>query len=256
MINIDYCLLSKIPIAITDKLYIYQHSMKEIEENIGYNHFEQIIFAATRETYEFKFQFENEGIDYKNLTYISLFFDLAFGEGLIDFKGIELCKTDRTIEVLNFLLNADFKIVQLDIDKKNIQDTYGLLDLKTNDIIYADNFYLLRNVLSKMLFIKKPKERFAKSQQAKELILRDMELKNKNNVDSDIYSIISSLLWSPNCKETHESIWNLTPYQIYNGYFTVEKIKNFDNIMGGYYHGTISSKDLNFKNIHWAKKND
>lgn len=252
--NLEYLLLSKKPIKITEKLYFHQHTMKEIEESVGYENYEQIIFAATRETYEYKFQFEKAGIDFKDLTFISLFFEFTLGNDLVDFMNTKITKTDRTIQILNFMFNADFKLAQFKINKKNERDTIGFYDEKTKDCIYSDNFYMFKNIFTKMLFIKKPKERFAKNQQAKDLIIRDMELQNRDNIDRNIYSIISSLLWSPNCKETHESIWNLTPYQIYNGFLTVEKIKNFDNTMSGYYHGTINSKDFNIKDIHWTKK--
>jgi hypothetical protein len=252
--NIEYLLLTNKPIPITDKLYFHQHSMEEIEENIGFNHYEQIIFGVTREPYEFKFQFEEENIDYKQITYFNLFFQLCMNNQLIEFKNKKIKCFDRTIQVLNFMMDADFEFLQFDIKKNNVIDTFGFFDKKTNDVIYADNFYKLKDVLSKIFFIPKPKERFAANKMAKKLIMREMQLKSKEGIDNNIYSIISSLLWSPNCQETHQSIWKLTPYQIYNGYLTVEKIKNFDNTMNGYYHGTVNRSDLNIQNIHWTKK--
>jgi hypothetical protein len=59
--------------------------------------------------------------------------------------------------------------------------------------------YLFKNVFAKMLLIKKPKERFAKNKQAKELIIRDMALKSKEGINSNIYSIISFLTFLAGC---------------------------------------------------------
>ena len=255
MSSLNYNLMRKKPIKITEGLFFHQYSMEQIEENVGYENYNKVVLSATREPYEFEYNLEDYGIDYKDMTYFHMFIMLTCNESKVKFEEVEYTETEMTMKVLNFIFNAEFEIRELVNKEEKYQiNNIVFFDNKTGSELSRANFHLLKNMLVKMFYIKKPKRRVAANEYAKELIKRDMAKKSEEGIDNDIYSIITSLLWSPNCKETDDSIWKLTPYQIYSGYLTVEKLNNYDHTLNGYFAGTISSKDINFNKIHWSAK--
>jgi len=87
------------------------------------------------------------------------------------------------------------------------------------------------------------------------------KIKKKNEVyanlhkeeDVDLNSIISGVAW----KSTNTNIFNvfdLTIYQLYDAYYRLEIVDNYNNTMTGLYSGNIDGKTLNPKKISWIKK--
>jgi hypothetical protein len=65
---------------------------------------------------------------------------------------------------------------------------------------------------------------------------------------------MSSLYWSQNYGDSRNNFLNLTPHQIYEGYFTIEKINNFHYTLNGVYSGTIKQENISFDKINWINK--
>jgi hypothetical protein len=180
---------------------------------------------------------------------------LTFSAKEIEFNDKKITESEMAICVLNYMFNANFEIRTFDAEETQYEiNNKAFYDLNTGGYLSSDNFHLFKRLLTKMFIIKKPKRRVAANDLAKEMIKRDMAMKANEGIDNDIYSIITSLLWSPNCKETQESIWKLTPYQIYSGYLTVEKLKNYDSMTSGIFAGTVDQNKINLNNIHWSSK--
>lgn len=256
MSDLTYKFMRRKPIKIVDGIYFHHHSMDEIEEKVGYNNYNKIVTCATKEPYEFEYHLEDCGINYEDVTYFHLFVMLSCNESKIKFEDVEYTETEMTIKVMNLMFDGEFEIRQL-VDEK--EEKYPINNIvfynnKTGGYIGRDNMHLLKAMFSKMYYIKPQKRRIAANEYAKELIKRDMSRMSADGIDNDIYSIIASLIWSPNCKETNDSIWSLTPYDIYTGYLTVEKLLNYSQTMMGYFTGNISAKDINFNKIHWSSK--
>jgi len=256
MSDLTYKFMRRKPIKIVDGIYFHHHSMDEIEEKVGYSNYNKVITCATKEPYEFEYHLEDFGIKYEDVTYFHLFVMLSCNESKLKFDEVEYTETEMTIKVMNLMFDAEFEIRQL---VGNEEEKYPINNIvfynnKTGGYIGRDNIHYLKSVLMKMYYIKPQKRRIASNEYAKELIKRDMARKSAEGIDNDIYSIITSLLWSENCSETQESIWSLTPYQIYSGYLTVEKLFNYAQTMQGYFTGNISTKDVNFNKIHWSAK--
>lgn len=249
--NIEYKLLRGKPINLKNGLIISQPKLDDIqnycEDFGGYDAYEGLIYSLTRFSYEFKFDLEDAGIDYKEKNGFDIFLmlnssDVQQTRKLLNLVFWHYNKEDKKYELENFNLYQK-------------EDSYYFKSEKSNCILDASSINEVREVFMKMFFMEKPRERKPKDDMAKELVKLDIEMKRKEKPKYDIYSIMDSLVWSDNTYD-YETIWSLTPHQIYRGYNRVDRIKSFDYFMTGYYSGNIDSKD--FKNkvsqVNWIGK--
>lgn len=230
--NIDYLLFSGKDIELKCGLTLKQYDINYINEaGIGYDRYEFIVWALTRYPYEFKFDLEDSGVDYNKLDEYDIFLMLIKKREVVD-----------VFECLEFLFGETFKIID------------GYFTTKNGARIDRDSIKEIKNILSKSMFFKKPKERKPANEEAKELIKKQIRRQKAKRVEYDIYSIMYALVLSPNCSETFKSMVNRTPHQIYASYFSVQKQKDFDNTMSGVYSGVIKSKDVEYNKINWINK--
>jgi len=233
MKNLDYILFSgkKNDIYLDCGLKIKQYSIEDINENgIGYNRYENIIWSLTRYSYEFKFDLEDMGIDYKEVNTYDIFAMISQSR---DMKEV--------IEDLNFLFDDSFNIIN------------GYLQ-SVRGIINKDTIEEIKEIFERIMFFKKPKERKPANEDAKKMIKMQIKKNSKKKVAYDLYSIMYSIVLSPHSNETYESMLKRTPHQIYASYLNINQQKDFDNTMSGIYSGVISSKDIDFNKINWINK--
>ena len=75
--------------------------------------------------------------------------------------------------------------------------------------------------------------------------------KQKSNVD--LTSIISAVAWKSNSL-TIESVWKLTLYQLYDAFYRLEIIDNYDKKLSAIYAGTIDGKTEKLDKQLWYKR--
>lgn len=233
--DMEYLYLTKYDIPLECGLKVKQYSIDEIQNYMGYDRYEHIIWSMTRYPYEFKFDLEDSGLDYKNTTDYDIFLMLN-GQRNIDEVSYEL----------NYIFGENFQAYRKDGDLFFISENGNKIDRST--------FSEIKKVLSSLLFLKKPKERKPANKKAKELIKRQIKLNAKKKVKYNIYSIMESLVWSDKSSYDYESIINLTPRQIYAGYSKIEQLTKFNNTLNGIYAGVIKSADVDFDSINWVNK--
>lgn len=122
--------------------------------------------------------------------------------------------------------------------------------------IDKNNFFALQDIIEFANNVKKPKKEEYKpvNKKAKELLekLRSFPVPKKKE-EITLFSIVNSLAWRNNGINI-QSIFDLTVYQIYQAFFTTEKIDNYLFTIQGLYAGTVDSKKINLSKIHWAKE--
>jgi hypothetical protein len=121
----------------------------------------------------------------------------------------------------------------------------------------AEKLELIQKLLRKMnnLPEKKEEEEYTPgNEKAKKFMEKLKKMKAnapKKKETMNLHSIISGLAWKQNGMNIIE-IWNLTLYQLYDGYFRTENIDNYSNVVRGIYAGTINGKDIDLSKINWA----
>jgi len=229
------------PITINEHLTLYQHTLDEIEDSVGFMNYQMVVHSSLRFNYEFEFEMEDAGLKFNDFDNYDIF--LMMMDSLDDGERI-------FIDVLNFMFNTTFKLAY---NGKRKMFSY-LSNCGAYVMLDEEAFVELRNILAIMFFYSRPKRRIAKDKNARMLIQRDIKRRQKDACKYSIYSIMSSIVWSPNSSETYETIWYKTPYQIYEGFKTIEKINNFNYVLLGVHNGNIDSKKVEWNKINWIKE--
>lgn len=244
------CFFSGCPIELECGFTIYQPTLKEINEKyqgITYEDYSLMISYLTRYGYEFWYQFNFEDEDYKSYTAYDMFNQFIYSSIFSNQSEENFVKLSNCISLI---FGSE---THLFLDDNGIR----VLDIadEENPIIYNnENSEEVRYVLSQMMFFTKPKQRIFKNTQAFDLAKRVQIRRVNESSDVDFYSIATSLTWSKNSSCTYKDLMELTPHQILEGYYYVQKDKNYEHVMNGIYTGSMSAKDINLKEIKWEDK--
>lgn len=181
-----------------------------------------------------------------------------------ELKGSEL----SSLEILfgYCFHNEEFRQVTLDAWKFLFQSEASMGNDETNVFFYfeqldkridKENFTYIQQIIRKANYIKADKEaeyRPANSRAAQmiERIKNGRKHRPKSRETMNLYSMISGLAWKSNTISL-VTIFELTIYQLYNGFYTIENIDNYHHILSGIYAGTVDGKQIRFDQIHWAK---
>ncbi|ASA22755.1 hypothetical protein [Paenibacillus donghaensis] len=83
-------------------------------------------------------------------------------------------------------------------------------------------------------------------------IMGDRAKKPKKKPINNLHSLISGLAWKSNNLSILD-IEKLTIYQFYDGYYRLENIDHYNNIMMGIYSGNIDSTKIKIQENTWTK---
>ena len=250
--KLQHSLFTGRDIELKSGLVVRQPSIDEIEQldSISLDDYMALLMSLSREPYEFKFELEDQGLDYRKVNTFDLFLSLNaeyLGGSLKDKETIE--KRIKFAKMLGLVFANDLQLVTSDGVFRDKDNKEVELSPKTINEV--------KQIIYKMAFFQKPKERKPGNLAAKKFMKRLAKKKRrqakKSNSLYDIYSIMSSLIWLGS-GESYETITKRTLYQIYEGYLTIQKIKNYDNTMFGYFSGSIAKKDLDFAKLNWVNK--
>ncbi|WP_405169298.1 hypothetical protein [Paenibacillus sp. FSL H3-0286] len=81
-------------------------------------------------------------------------------------------------------------------------------------------------------------------------IMGDRAKKPQKKPVSNFHSLVSSLAWKHDLRILEG---NLSIYQFYDGYYRLENINHYNNIMTGIYSGNIDSTKIKIQENNWVK---
>lgn len=127
-------------------------------------------------------------------------------------------------------------------------------------VIDSKNIDEIIKTILKIYCISIPKEEKEEFNPANEQARKLMERIRKNRAKApkaksnvDLTSIISAVAWKSNSL-TIESVWKLTLYQLYDAFYRLEIIDNYDKTLSAIYAGTIDGKTAKLDKQLWYKK--
>jgi hypothetical protein len=175
-----------------------------------------------------------------------------------DFENFELAWTlcyqdvafrERLFEALSFFLRDEISLVHDD------QGLYLYLT-KNETRIDEGSFATIQLIVKKMNFIKEPEAEFkpanSKAQEMIELLKKIKKNKPAPKEKINLKSIISGLAWKPNGMNI-KNIFDITIYQLYDGFLSTENIDNHYHTFTGIYSGNVDAKKIDVSSFHWAK---
>jgi len=197
--------------------------------------------------------------------YISL---ILIDKSILQNENTDLNDIDN-FEVIYGLCNYDeqfkdnyFNMLEL-FSKETINLSDGFFyfgDLKENRIINKDNFDEIIKIIKRINFVKEQKkeEDYNPGNEEARKFIEEIKKKkelyaklNKNSNSVTLYSISSSIAWKSHIGIN--SIRELTVYQLYDAYYRLGLIDNYDKTMHGIYAGTIDGKKIKLEEIDWSK---
>jgi ABC-type multidrug transport system ATPase subunit len=144
-------------------------------------------------------------------------------------------------------------------DKVSYSDEYYLFylgDIHDGRIIYRDNYEEIKAIIRKQNFIqeKKKEEYNPANEQARQFIEKLKRLKKerpKTKETVNLHSIISSIAWKSHIGI--HAVWDLTIYQLFDAYYRLDVVDNYDKTLAGIYAGTVDASKINMKELNWSK---
>lgn len=236
-------LLYKSNININDKLLIHIPTVKEIIDNE--DNYNSLISLITATPYSMMVQLDDIGVDFTTITEYELFCNL-----------FEQLKQNDTHLIFGDLDLSKFILAQNN-DNGNIILYDPINDITIDKAIYEQICKILCEVLHIERINKKPANEEAKKfmiDRARKKQLRTLKkLKNKQ-FNSQLEDLIVSLVNTEQYPYNYESTLGLSIYQFYASFYQIVKKIKFDDLMIGYYAGTLKMDEINPKELSWISE--
>lgn len=235
--DIELRLLAGMEIEL-DGGYIRSPKIKDIIE-IGEKKYNQYISYLLIDKDNFDFKGNRDEISNFYLVYFNCYHNEEFKD--IFFNALKfIYGVTPTLsfykEELFFYFKNEFRDWKL--TNENFDDFQEIVKIATNTRIEKEDYNPGNEKAAK--FIEKLKAIKANRPKPKEKI--------------NLHSIINGLSWRSNDINIF-NIFDLTIYQLYQGFFASEKIDNYQFTLQGMYFGTVDIKKNKIPDIHWANSN-
>ncbi len=231
--DLDLQLLEGSPIHIDDVGFFYVPSLREIAK-INYSVYSQYVSLMLFDKKNVE-GFQDKEVDNFELIMIFCYQDANF--------------QNNFFKALDFFLKNNFSIFS------NEHEIF-LYSTENTSRITKNSFEKIQSIVKKINFIKDSEVEYkpanSKAQEMIDFIKRVKKNKPTPKEKINLKSIISGLSWKSNGINIKD-IFDITIYQLYDGFFSTENIDNYYHTFTGIYSGNIDAKKLDMSNFHWAK---
>lgn len=226
-------------------LKIKPHTLEELIEEVTLEEYYKCIGFVSiqkKELNEF-FHLESELYE-KTSVYQMLLYHELLAQYLVDFFKL----VTRNDEVYYF---SQWQSIAVEYEEEN-----------RRVIIQADNIDNIVKTILKAYCIAEAKEEKDEFNPANEQARKLMEQIRKNRAKApkpkanvDLTSIISAVAWRSHSLSIVD-VWKLTLYQLYDAFYRLDIIDNYDKTLTAVYAGTIDSKAIKMDKQIWYRRSD
>lgn len=231
-------LLYKREIPINEKIKIVIPLVGEVIEQE--DDYYSLISMLTAMPIDMMLPLEKAGIDFTTISAYEMF--LIFFRGMVE-MDTSLVFGDLDLRAFRPAINEDNQSLSL-VDPVN--------DIVINKAIYNKIAVTLRKLHNLKKDNRKPGNK-----EAKEYMLERARVKaernSKRSRDSQLESLIVSMVNTEQFKYDYESVLGLTIYQFNESVHQIVNKVAFDNRMIGVYAGTVNAKELSQDDLNWLK---
>jgi hypothetical protein len=232
----DLSLLKGLGFKLNDKITLKHPTLNDIIE-FGEENYFRIVHLFCTQPHDAMVFLDDIGVDYEQIDaydlFIMMFQSYNYSNELKWFMGID-----------------DFLLCQ------NNQNQMLCLYNKQNDFVLDKlSYHQIADYIRKINFIN-PQYKFNPANSiTKKKIIEQERKKLKRQKNKEFKSVfknqVSALVWGNTSGVNYTNVWDLYVYQINDGLMRLNKIKNYDKVMNGYYFGTVDLKQLNKEEIDW-----
>lgn len=196
-----------------------------------------IVSMLTSSPYDMMVQLDDMGIDFTQMSDYELF--------LLVFFGIREMDTS--------LIFGDLDLSKFEPAENEENGNIVLIDTENDIVIDKSIYHQIAATLRKIHHLEK-NNRKPGNEEAKKFLLERARKKLKRNsrkTDSQLESLIISVVNTEQFKYNFESVRNMTIYQFNESVRQIIHKIDYEHLMGGIYAGTIDSKNISNDNLNW-----
>lgn len=196
-------------------------------------------------------------------------FDLEDLEGFEEVKEIEGISTldiiisnciqseafkNKVINSLSLFFREDVFLFEEKINGNEFC-LFHIGNLEDQRFIHRDNFEIIKDILKQQNnMVKNKEEEYNPANETARRLIEKIK-KNRQNTSKpkqniDLHSIISGVAWKSHIGIN--DVWDLTIYQLYDAFYRLDIVDNYDKTLYGVYAGTVDAKKTDFKKINWS----
>lgn len=184
--------------------------------------------------------------------------DYVNADNLDDYSDYEVLATSIFYDpVFHELVSNSFRLfLGKEIRVEQIDDKFTLFF--DDSVLTEENWEFIKTATRIGNFIeekKKEEEYIAGNERARQFMEEQKKRKEllakvkKNKEQVNLHSILSAVAWRTTGVT---DLLNLTIYQLYNGYFRLGLIDNYNHITTGIYTGNVDGSKIKLPDINWA----
>jgi len=223
---------------VNDQLTILHPTLDEICV-FGEQEYYSMVSALTAIPSYYKVQLFDMGIDYGEMDEFDFFCWMC--------KSISLDLTP--------LIFKDVDLSELQLAKKEDGEIF-LCNKAGNVVIDRLAYILLAEYLRKLHFFEKKVEKCGNKKTRDYVIERDrrkLEREKNKPYKSMLTPLISALVNCEQFKYTHKSVWELPIYTFTDSVHQIQRLKHANDLMRGYYAGTVDLTKIDKTELNWIK---
>jgi hypothetical protein len=229
-------------VAVNDYIKVKVPTVGEILD-YGEREYYGLLMSFISTPYEMMAQLHLAGYDYEEITEFELFVNMLLGAANN--------KTDTSI------VFGDLDLSSFLPAKSKENGDIVLLDAQNDRVIDENIHYLICEIIRKLLFSEKPKQRAGNKEAKEYLVRRAVEKYNRNKNKpyvSFLEDLIIALVNTEQFKYDYEQTMNLSLYRFNASVRQIPRKVNYDHLMSGVYAGTIKYSELNPRDLNWLSQ--
>ncbi|RYI30610.1 hypothetical protein EVU96_09345 [Bacillus infantis] len=237
--DVEFSLIVGVPVKLNDVCSIHIPTLKEIAE-IGFINYQTHIYYLLLPRSEFMKMVtvdENHLDEFNKMSDFEIYSTVCIGYPQL---------TDVVLQALEYFTKC----------KVSFSDGIFLISTETSSFpLSEEQFVFIQDIIRIANGIEKDTEE-EDFNPANEMAKKFMDMIKKNKKKQpkkkekiNLISVISSLRWK-SCES--ENIFNMTVYQLYDGFSRLKAIDDYHYTLTGLYSGTVDHKKTNPSDIHWA----
>lgn len=226
---------------ITDKLIVHHPTIAEIAE-FGEKKYYSAVFSLTAIPSDMKFQLEDMGFNYLEVSDYDLFLFLA--------------KT-LTPEYTSLLLGPDVDLSKMTLLKDNTNDEIVLVDVEKGIKIDRSVWMRMVSFISKIHGINRKPDKKPATETVRQILIkmdRDKAAKAaKEPVHSELKKVLSSLMRTPSCTQSLEELKAMPLFPVMDMLMGIQIYTSTNALMIGSYSGMVDTSKINKKEFDWMR---
>lgn len=228
------------PYKVNESIIIYQPSIGDVEE-FGESRYWNMIAELTATSYDFRFQLNDAGVDYVEISDFIMFSMVC-----------QMLSLEDTRLVFGDLDLTQFQLYGTDEEPYLENDTGVIIDPVIYELLVAHlrdihglkrNFRTSGNAMARKYHLEEERKQLERKLAA--------EKESGKKDESMLGSAISAMVNNTDFKYDYNTIWGLPIYVFLDAVSRIQKNLNYKNLMTGIYTGNIDAKKIPNSQLSW-----